>query len=169
MSVVQFGILGTTLLSEYAMALRPTLPVTTVLVEMYHQENNGLLADWDDQYGTTYIQRFFGECRPMTTNPTAVTHILDKSDIYHKPDFVRHNLAGMGTGELGVLIPEGGEYWSVMTHDIIRYYVKVCCNVVVVRPGRTAPAFTAAHIKTLYPVFWAKANQLRDVWIQAVK
>ncbi|KAG2115467.1 cytochrome P450 [Suillus clintonianus] len=52
--------------------------------------------------------------------------------------------------------------------------LRLGCSVVMVRPGPhlhagKAPAFTAAHVKTLYPAFWDKANQLRDVWIRAVQ
>ncbi|KAG1749348.1 cytochrome P450 [Suillus lakei] len=144
-AVVKLSILGATLLSgQYLFPLHklrgPPCPLLLFgnLAEMYHQENNGLLADWKARYGTTYAYRgFFGGSRLMTTDLTAIAHIL-----------VRDNLASMGAGEL-VLTVEGN------THKRQRRIL--------------APAFTAAHIKTLYPVSWDKANQLRDVWIQAVQ
>lgn len=43
----------------------------------------------------------------MTTDLTDIVHMLDKSDICHKPDFIRDNLASMGAGELGALTVEG--------------------------------------------------------------
>lgn len=57
----------------------------------------------------------------METDLTVVAYIPEKSDIYHKPDFVCDNLASMSAGEFGVLIVTkgstqitGGEYRSVM-------------------------------------------------------
>ena len=78
------------------------------LREMYQQENTGLLYDWDAAYGSTYAYKgFFGGSRLLTTDLTAVTHILVHSDTYQKPDFVRDNLAAMGAGSEGVLTTEG--------------------------------------------------------------
>ncbi|KIJ14924.1 hypothetical protein PAXINDRAFT_78289 [Paxillus involutus ATCC 200175] len=113
------------------------------LREMYNQENTGLLYDWDATYGSTYAYKgFLGGSRLMTTDITAVTHILSHSYAYQKPDFVRDSLATMGTGYAGLLTTEG---------DVHR---------------KQTPAFTAAHIASLTPIFWDKATELRDIWIQ---
>jgi len=32
-----------------------------------------------------------------------------------------------------------------------------------------APAFTASHIKSLTPIFFQKAEQLRDIWLQQLQ
>lgn len=78
------------------------------LREMYNQENTGLLYDWDTAHGTTYAYKgFFGGPRLLTTDLTAVAHILSRSDAYQKPDFVRDNLAAMGAGDESLLITEG--------------------------------------------------------------
>ncbi|TFK70387.1 cytochrome P450 [Pluteus cervinus] len=36
---------------------------------------------------------------------------------------------------------------------------------VLISPSRQAPAFSASHIKSLTPIFWAKATELRDIWL----
>ncbi|KAH7925887.1 cytochrome P450 [Leucogyrophana mollusca] len=115
------------------------------LPEMYHQENTGLLADWEATYGPTFSYKgFFGGCRLLTLDLVAVAHILAESDKYQKPDFVRDNLATMGAGHEGVLTTEG---------DVHKRQRKIL-----------APAFAGGHIKTLTPIFWDKAIQLRDIW-----
>ncbi|KIK95802.1 hypothetical protein PAXRUDRAFT_826654 [Paxillus rubicundulus Ve08.2h10] len=117
------------------------------LREMYNQENTGLLYDWDATYGSTYAYKgFLGGSRLMTTDVTAVTHILTHSYAYQKPDFVRDSLAAMGTGHAGLLTTEG---------DVHKRQRRIL-----------APAFTAAHITSLAPIFWDKATELRDIWIQ---
>ncbi|KIJ60286.1 hypothetical protein HYDPIDRAFT_117364 [Hydnomerulius pinastri MD-312] len=117
------------------------------LPEMYHQENTGLLYDWEHTYGSTYAYKgFFGGSRLMTTDLTAIAHILAHSDSYQKPDFVRDNLAVMGAGEEGVLTTEG---------EVHRRQRRIL-----------TPAFTAMHTKTLSPVFWEKASELRDSWMR---
>lgn len=78
------------------------------LREMYNQENTGLLYDWDATYGSTYAYKgFFGGSRLLTTDLTALAHILSHSDTYQKPDFVRDNLGAMGAGDEGLLTTEG--------------------------------------------------------------
>ncbi|KAI9568323.1 cytochrome P450 [Boletus coccyginus] len=115
------------------------------LREMYNQENTGLLYDWDTAHGTTYAYKgFFGGSRLLTTDLTAVAHILSRSDAYQKPDFVRDNLAAMGAGDESLLTTEG---------DVHRRQRKIL-----------SPAFTAANVKRLTPVFRDKASELRDVW-----
>ncbi|KAH7913429.1 cytochrome P450 [Hygrophoropsis aurantiaca] len=116
------------------------------LPEMYHQENTGLLAEWEVTYGPVFsYQGFFRGSRLITLDLAATAHILTKSDTYQKPDFVRDNLASMGAGHEGVLTTEG---------DVHR---------------RQAPAFAGGHIQTLTPIFWDKASQLRDIWVRMVQ
>ncbi|KAN0087796.1 Cytochrome P450 [Tylopilus felleus] len=120
------------------------------LREMYNQENTGLLYDWEATYGSTYAYKgFFAGSRLLTTDLSAVTHILTRSDAYQKPDFVRDNLAAMGAGSESVLTTEG---------DVHRRQRRIL-----------NPAFTASNVKRLTPVFKEKASQLRDIWIRLSK
>ncbi|KAL4070026.1 cytochrome P450 [Scleroderma yunnanense] len=113
------------------------------LREMYNQENTGLLFHWEATYGHTYAYKgFLGGSRLITTDLAAIAHILAHPERFQKPDFVRENLAVMGAGLESVLTTEGDVH------------------------ARQAPAFTSAHIKTLRPVFRAKATELLDRWSQ---
>ncbi|KAJ7164713.1 cytochrome P450 [Mycena crocata] len=116
------------------------------LMEMHDQENNNLVAEWEAAYGSTFVYRgFIGGCRLMTTDPVAVAHILGNAYDYPKPDFVRDSLATMAAGHDGLLTVEG---------DAHKRQRKIL-----------TPAFSASHIKSLTPVFWDKATQLRDIWL----
>ncbi|KAJ7070036.1 cytochrome P450 [Mycena amicta] len=118
------------------------------LMEMHDQENNNLVLDWENAYGASFVYRgFVGGCRLMTTDPVAVSHILGNAYDYPKPDFVRDSLATMAAGREGLLTVEGEQH---------RRQRKIL-----------APAFTAAHIKSLTPIFWEKAGILREKWLGA--
>ncbi|KAF9220487.1 cytochrome P450 [Gyrodon lividus] len=118
---------------------------------MYDQENIGLLYDWDATYESTYAYKgFLGAYRLMTTDVTAITYILSHSDGYQKPDFVHDNLAIMVAGDEGVLTTEAKN--TAMPFAVIKH--------------QRTPAFTAAHITTLTPIFWEIASELRDIWTQ---
>ncbi|KAI6027555.1 cytochrome P450, partial [Pisolithus microcarpus] len=115
------------------------------LREMYQQENTGLLFDWEDTYGHTYAYRgFLGGYRLITTDLAAITHILAHPERFQKPDFVRESLAAMGAGSESVLTTES---------DVHARQRRIL-----------APAFTAAHIRTLHPIFWDKAAELLERW-----
>jgi hypothetical protein len=78
------------------------------LAEMHDQENNNLIAKWENQFGSTFVYRgFIGGCRLMTTDPIAIAHILGQAYDYPKPDFIRDTLATMATGHDGLLTVEG--------------------------------------------------------------
>ncbi|KAJ7644303.1 cytochrome P450 [Roridomyces roridus] len=116
------------------------------LREMHDQENNNLIADWESAYGSTFVYRgFIGGCRLMTTDPVAIAHILANAYDYPKPDFVRDSLATMVAGDQGLLTAEG---------DAHRRQRKIL-----------SPAFSSSHIKSLSPIFWDKANKLREIWL----
>ncbi|KAF7296500.1 Cytochrome P450 [Mycena chlorophos] len=115
------------------------------LAEMHDQENNNLISEWERAHGASFVYRgFVGGCRLMTTDPVAVAYILGNAYDYPKPDFVRDSLATMAAGKEGLLTVEGDQH---------RRQRRIL-----------APAFTAAHIKSLTPVFWEKAGILRDRW-----
>ncbi|KDR82630.1 hypothetical protein GALMADRAFT_220617 [Galerina marginata CBS 339.88] len=112
------------------------------LEQMHDMENNNLIANWVTAYGNTFVYRgFIGGCRLMTTDPVAVAHILGNAYHYPKPDFVRDSLASMAAGHDGLLTVEGDDH------------------------RRQTPAFSASHIKSLTPIFWDKATELRDIWL----
>ncbi|KAI0739010.1 cytochrome P450 [Daedaleopsis nitida] len=112
------------------------------LREMHDQENTGLVARWASTYGSTFVYRgFIGGCRLMTTDPLAVNHIMSRGYDYPKPDFVRDSLASMAAGYEGLLTAEGSMH------------------------RKQNPAFSAAQIRSLTPIFWEKAIRLRDIWL----
>ncbi|KAJ7505563.1 cytochrome P450 [Mycena galericulata] len=116
------------------------------LIEMHDQENNNLVAEWESAYGSTFVYRgFIGGCRLMTTDPVAVAHILGNAYDYPKPDFVRDSLATMVAGHDGLLTVEGD------AHKRQRKILTL--------------AFSSSQIKSLTPIFWDKANKLRDIWL----
>ncbi|KAF9026096.1 cytochrome P450 [Hymenopellis radicata] len=113
------------------------------LGEMHDQENTNLLANWQAKYGPNFTYRgFIGGCRLMTCDPVAVAHILGNAYEYPKPDFVRDSLATMAAGHDGLLTSEGEMH------------------------KRQTPAFSYSHLQSLTPIFWEKADQLRDIWLQ---
>ncbi|TCD59981.1 hypothetical protein EIP91_010949 [Steccherinum ochraceum] len=119
------------------------------LREMHDQENNGLVQRWSDLYGSTFVYRgFLNGCRLMTTDPVAASYVLGRAYDFPKPDFVRDGLSSMIGGHEGILVVEGEDH---------RRQRKVL-----------TPAFTAAHIRTLSPVFWQKAAELRSIWLNLI-
>ncbi|CAL1713461.1 unnamed protein product [Somion occarium] len=119
------------------------------LREMHDQENNNLVARWTAAYGHTFVYRgFVGGYRLMTTDPLAVSHILGHAYDFPKPDFIRDALAEMAAGHDGLLTVEGDDH---------RRQRKIL-----------TPAFSASHIKTLSPIFYKKASQLRDIWLDII-
>ncbi|KII86568.1 hypothetical protein PLICRDRAFT_113427 [Plicaturopsis crispa FD-325 SS-3] len=117
------------------------------LMEMHDQENTNLIGEWEARYGSTFTYRgFIGGCRLMTTDPAAIAYVLGHAYDYPKPDFVRDSLATMAAGHDGLLTVEG---------DVHKRQRKIL-----------TPAFSSSHIKSLHPIFWQKAIQLRDTWLK---
>ncbi|EMD39705.1 hypothetical protein CERSUDRAFT_112008 [Gelatoporia subvermispora B] len=115
------------------------------LREMHNQENNDIVARWEAQYGKTFVYRgFVGGYRLMTSDPVTVAHILGHAYEYPKPDFITDTLANMVAGNEGLLTSDG------KVHKKQRRIL--------------TPAFSASNVKSLTPVFWAKAVELRDIW-----
>ncbi|KAL7277334.1 hypothetical protein ACG7TL_009192 [Trametes sanguinea] len=112
------------------------------LKELHDQENNGLVARWASSYGRAFVYRgFMGGRRLMLADPVAVNYVMSRGYDYPKPDFVRDSLASMAAGYEGLLTAEGEMH------------------------RKQNQAFSAAQVKSLSPVFWRKANRLRDIWI----
>lgn len=99
------------------------------LREMYNQENTGLLFDWEATYGHTYAYKgFLGGHRLITTDMSAIAHILAYSDRFQKPDFVRENLAAMGAGMEGVLTTEGDVHTRQVPTIHILNFISLPCS-----------------------------------------
>ena len=117
------------------------------LREMHDQENNGLVARWTAEYGSTFVYRgFVGGCRLMTVDPLAVNYIMSRGYDYPKPDFVRDALASMAAGYEGLLTAEGdmhrkqvrrrlphcggarGVYACAVTFSCARFYPCIRCT-----------------------------------------
>jgi hypothetical protein len=119
------------------------------LVEMHDMENTDLLSRWQAEYGRVFVYRgFVGGCRLMLLDDLAVAHVLAHPEDYPKPDFVRDSLATMAAGHEGLLTSEG---------EMHRRQKKIL-----------GPAFASQHVRSLAPVFWRKAVQLRNHWMQDV-
>ncbi|OSD01474.1 cytochrome P450 [Trametes coccinea BRFM310] len=119
------------------------------LKELHDQENNGLVARWASSFGRAFVYRgFMGGRRLMLVDPVAVNYVMSRGYDYPKPDFVRDSLASMAAGYEGLLTAEG---------EMHRKQRKILNQ-----------AFSAAQVKSLSPVFWKKANHLRDIWISIV-
>ncbi|KAH8114681.1 cytochrome P450 [Phellopilus nigrolimitatus] len=119
------------------------------LAAMYDQENNNLIASWEEEHGSAFIYHgLFGGCRLMITDPRAIAYVLGNAYDYPKPDFVRDSLASMAAGHDGLLTSEGEQ------HKRQRKII--------------TPAFSVASIKAVMPIFWEKASELRDIWLRIV-
>ncbi|KAF7299325.1 Cytochrome P450 [Mycena indigotica] len=126
----------------------PTSLLTGNLAALHDQENTDVVLRWEAAHGAAFVYRgFVGGRRLLTTDPRALAHILGRAYDYPKPGFVRESLAAMAGGDAGLLVVEG---------EVHRRQRSIL-----------APAFTAAHVRSLAPVFWAKAGVLRDVWLAA--
>ncbi|KAK0222053.1 cytochrome P450 [Armillaria fumosa] len=122
--------------------------LTGNLEQMHDMANSDLLSHWEAKYGPNYAYKgFLSGSRLMTTDPVALSHILGHAYDYPKPDFVRDTLAAMGAGHEGLVTSEG---------EVHRRQRKIL-----------SPAFSLSHIKSLTPIFWDKAEQLRDIWLQS--
>lgn len=68
----------------------------------------------------------------METDLTVVAYIPEKSDIYHKPDFVCDNLANMSAGEFGVPIVTkgptqitGSGLFTTLSKIVVTYRIEI--------------------------------------------
>ncbi|OCH91130.1 cytochrome P450 [Obba rivulosa] len=120
------------------------------LRDMHDQENTNLVARWEAQYGKTFAYRgFVGGCRLLTSDRVAVAHIMGHAYEYPKPDFITDTLANMAAGTEGLLTVDG---------RVHRKQRKIL-----------TPAFSSSNVKHLTPIFWAKAVELRDIWMSFLR
>ncbi|KAK7056615.1 hypothetical protein VNI00_002332 [Paramarasmius palmivorus] len=119
-----------------------------------HPHTETLFQRWEKEYGKVFVyQGFVGGKRLMLMDPRAVGDVLGRAYDYPKPEFVRDSLSGMVGG-----FKKGAEGLLTSEGDVHRRQRKIL-----------APAFTSSHIKSLTPIFWEKAEQLRDIWLSAAE
>ena len=72
------------------------------LREMHDQENNGLVARWTAEHGSTFVYRgFLCGRRLMTTDPLAVNYIMSRGYNYPKPNFVDRKSTRLNSSHSG--------------------------------------------------------------------
>ncbi|CEL63637.1 Cholesterol 24-hydroxylase OS=Mus musculus GN=Cyp46a1 PE=2 SV=1 [Rhizoctonia solani AG-1 IB] len=103
---------------------------------------------WIDKYGKTFRwRRFFGSYELCTTDMRAINYIMSRNVMFPKSQRLRNALARiLGEGLLSAK-PEA--------HKRQRRIMN--------------PSFNTPHIRNLVPVFWAKSNQLRDIWLEKLR
>ncbi|KZO98272.1 cytochrome P450 [Calocera viscosa TUFC12733] len=105
-------------------------------------KDDSIVDDWVIQYGGTFrLQMLLGNYRLSTIDPRAMSHILSHTEIYPKPEHLRHVLGAI-VGQ-GVLVAEGDD------HKRQRRIMN--------------PSFSPGQIREVTPVFFDTASQLRDV------
>jgi len=97
--------------------------------------------EWVSTYGPTLrYSIFFNQPRFYTVDPLAISHILQHSDTYTKPERVRKNMADL-LGN-GVLVAEGADHKN--QRKILN------------------PSFSAGAVREMVPIFYDKAYELKD-------
>ncbi|KAK4684235.1 hypothetical protein P7C73_g5960, partial [Tremellales sp. Uapishka_1] len=99
-------------------------------------------ARWTATYGPTYrLRSMLGRQQLYTTDPLALSYILQHSDVFTKPEQIRKGMTRwLGNG---VLVAEGED------HRKQRKLLQ--------------PSFSPAAIRDIVPIFFDKAYELRDV------
>ncbi|KAG8685816.1 hypothetical protein FRC11_010041, partial [Ceratobasidium sp. 423] len=103
---------------------------------------------WIEKYGKTFRwRRFFGAYELCTIDMRAINYIMSRDATFPKSKRFRIGLASvLGEGLLSA-DPEA--------HKRQRRIMN--------------PAFNTPHIRNLVPIFWAKSNQLRDMWFETLR
>ncbi|KAI0075930.1 cytochrome P450 [Panus rudis PR-1116 ss-1] len=116
--------------------------------QMWEVDDPGLAEHWVEQYGHSItFTGLFNINRLYTTDPRALHHILNTTDVYQRSGMSRANVRRiLGSG---ILTTEGEEH---------RHQRRIM-----------NPAFAPAHIRELTGIFFDKAIQLRDIWAKKVQ
>nr|AVZ23833.1 cytochrome P450 [Thanatephorus cucumeris] len=118
-------------------------------LEMLQEAQTGdIWEQWIDRYGKTFRwRRFFGAYELCTTDMRAINYIMSRDTMFPKSRRLRVALARiLGEGLLSAE-PEA--------HKRQRRIMN--------------PSFNTPHIRNLVPIFWSKANQLRDIWLERLR
>ncbi|KAF8738044.1 cytochrome p450, partial [Rhizoctonia solani] len=118
-------------------------------LEMLQEAQTGdIWEQWIDKYGKTFRwRRFFGAYELCTTDMRAINYVMSRDTMFPKSRRLRVALARiLGEGLLSAE-PEA--------HKRQRRIMN--------------PSFNTPHIRNLVPIFWAKSNQLRDIWLERLR
>ncbi|KAG8717523.1 hypothetical protein FRC08_007294 [Ceratobasidium sp. 394] len=104
--------------------------------------------EWKEKYGTTYaFHDLLLAYRLFTSDTRALAFILIQSNSFPRPDVLRRNFGNnLGKGLL---------YAEFDMHKRQRRLMN--------------PSFGPPQVRALVPVFWNKANELRDLWLDMMK
>ncbi|CUA72792.1 Cytochrome P450 97B3, chloroplastic [Rhizoctonia solani] len=118
-----------------------------------------------DKYGKTFRwRRFFGSYELCTIDMRAINYIMSRNTTFPKSKRLRIGLARvLGAGKYSTCIvrpsltdeTQGLLSAGPEAHKRQRRIMN--------------PAFSAPHIRNLVPIFWAKSNQLRDMWLDTLR
>ncbi|KAG8735670.1 hypothetical protein FRC10_010286 [Ceratobasidium sp. 414] len=100
--------------------------------------------EWMEKYGHTYTFReLLLAYRLFTADTRALAFVLTQSNSFPRPELLRRNFGNnLGKGLL---------YAEFDMHK------------------RQNPSFGPPQVRALVPVFWNKANELRDIWLDMMK
>ncbi|EJU05909.1 cytochrome P450 [Dacryopinax primogenitus] len=105
-------------------------------------------ARWERELGPVFSYRqTLSKWRLCTTDPRALSHILQNAYLYPKPGMVQRSLSRT-VGD-GLLVAEGD------AHKRQRRVMN--------------PSFSSQQIKEVVPVFWDKAEELASIWHASVR
>ncbi|KAG9128435.1 hypothetical protein FRC07_012543 [Ceratobasidium sp. 392] len=119
---------------------------------IFSNPNLVVQEQWAKEHGTTFAYRgVMMRCqqsyRLFTLDIRALTFILSEPESFTKPKNLRQGIVGL-LGQ-GLFFAEGD------THKRQRRIMN--------------PAFGSLQIRELLPVFWQKASQLKDIWLNLAK
>jgi hypothetical protein len=98
----------------------------------------------------------FNRERLLLTSPKALAEVLTTNSY----DFVKPSLLRDGVGQvlgIGILFAEGDEHKVRLSPDIV---FDIVLNLLQAQRKALMPAFSFRHIKELYPIFWAKSQEM---------
>ncbi|KAI9460712.1 cytochrome P450 [Russula earlei] len=113
-------------------------------VDVHEPDSTRLQEEWVQTYG--HVLKFhtaLGSPKLLAVDPVAIAYVLQNSDTFQKPDFLRFSL-GILTGR-GLLFVEGPQ------HKKQRKVMN--------------PAFAPAQVRKFLSLFLEKSLELREIWV----
>ncbi|CAE6422749.1 unnamed protein product [Rhizoctonia solani] len=123
---------------------------------------------WIEKYGKTFRwRRFFGAYQLCTIDMRAINYIMSRDTTFPKSKRFRVGLSRV--------LGEGTKMAYV--HDLRDLSLKCGTEGLLTADPQAHkrqrrimnPAFNVPHIRNLVPIFWAKSNQLRDMWLETLR